>query len=110
MPVLKITADANRNYQDTEITGEYEEVKIDVTVDLKDSFSLPNTSAKTTNFTKEQIERYPVFFDCVLLIKFVLSCSGLNESYKGGLNSYGLCLLFVAFLEANNLEQSKDHS
>lgn len=53
MPVLKITADANRNYQDTEITGEYEEVKIDVTVDLKDSFSLPNTSAKTTNFTKE---------------------------------------------------------
>ena len=53
MPVLKITADANKNYQDTEITDQYEEVKIDVTVDLKDSFSLPNTSAKTTNFTKE---------------------------------------------------------
>lgn len=109
MPVLKITANANKKYLETETTEFYEEIKIDVTVDVKDSFNLPNTSAKTTNFTKDQIEKYPVFFDCVLLTKFLLSCAGLNESYKGGLNSYGLCLLFVAFLEANDLAKSKDH-
>ena len=74
MPVLKLTGNANKKYLQTETTNEYEEVKIDITVDLKDSFNLPNTSAKTTNFTKEQIEKYPVFFDCVLFIKFILSC------------------------------------
>ena len=53
MPVLKITANANKKYLETETTEFYEEIKIDVTVDVKDSFNLPNTSAKTTNFTKD---------------------------------------------------------
>ena len=53
MPVLKVLADANKKYLDTDTTDQYEEVKIDLTVDLKDSFYMPNTSSKTTNFTKE---------------------------------------------------------
>lgn len=43
-------------------------------------------------------------------MKFVMAHKGLNDSYTGGLNAYGLCILLVAFLESKNLEKSKDIS
>jgi len=35
----------------------------------------------------------------VLFFKYILSYHKLNQSYTGGLNSYGLALLYAAFLE-----------
>ncbi len=34
---------------------------------------------------------------------------GLNNTYRGGLNSYGLSLLYSSFLSYRNLKHSKNH-
>lgn len=35
----------------------------------------------------------------VLIIKYILSCKGYNESYKGGLSSYSIFLMAASFLK-----------
>jgi len=46
----------------------------------------------------------------MIFLKYLLSYKKLNDAYRGGLNSYGLCLIYVAFLENKNLGKSTNHS
>ena len=39
----------------------------------------------------------------ILVLKQMLKVNGLNNPYKGGLSSYGLLLMIVAFIQFRNL-------
>jgi DNA polymerase sigma len=109
VPVIKIIADSGENFEeDNEKTEDSIMVRLDITVDLMEKINITSSSIRTTDFVKWCVEHYPSFFSNVLLIKYALSTKGLNNCYKGGLNSYGLCLLYLAFLGFSGLEKEKN--
>lgn len=74
-------------------------VKIDLIVDIKDSER--NASHRTTDYLKKCISTYPTLQQNIILLKYVLKLQDLSNSYTGGLNAYGLCLLYIAYLKVN---------
>lgn len=61
-------------------------------------------SQKTTEIIQLLREKYPSFQKNILFIKYLLSYHKLNHSYTGGLNSYGLSLLYASFLEVKEYQ------
>lgn len=57
-----------------------------------------NAAFRTTNYTKECVEKIPTFKKNIIILKYFLGLKGQNNSYTGGLNAYGLCLLYKAYL------------
>jgi len=41
----------------------------------------------------------------LLVLKYIVKLGGLNDTYLGGLSSYGLLLLIVAYLQEKNIEE-----
>ena len=48
---------------------------------------------------KSCMNKTPHLNSLVLIIKYILSCKGYNESYKGGLSSYSIFLMAASFLK-----------
>lgn len=71
-------------------------VKVDVVVYFTDGET--NGSFRTTEYIKYCIQMYPSFKSNVIFFKYLLCLWGLNNSYTGGLNAYGLCLFYQAYL------------
>lgn len=88
VPILKLTASI----------GCSRPTSIDLSVEAGEEGEGQSTAFRTTQFVCECIESYPSFKPVVLFLKYALNLVGLHDTYKGGLNAYGLCVLYLAFL------------
>ena len=71
-----------------------ERFSIDIT-----HMSESNTGLKCVNLVKEYLLDCWFIEPLILVLKQMLKVNGLNEPYKGGLSSYGLLLMIVAFIQ-----------
>lgn len=108
VPVVKVEADPSIEFEDSEVTKESFKIKIDIIVDLMDDYNPVSTALRTTEYIKYCISTYPSFYKNMLFLKFALNCNDMTNSYKGGLNAYGLCILYVAYMEFYNIENSNN--
>ena len=53
---------------------------------------------KCCHFITEKLQEYPALDQLVLVLKKFLALRNLNSPFLGGLNSYGLIILLVAFM------------
>ena len=109
VPVIKLEADPSIEFEESEVVPEAMSIKVDIIVDLMDAFNPISTPLRTTDYIKYCISNYPSFYKNILFLKFALNCNDFTNAYKGGLNAYGLCILYVAYLEVYQLEKSTDH-
>lgn len=107
VPVLKLEVDPSVEFQGR--SGSGRRVRVDVIVKVKEFFDSEHTSTRTTAFVNSAVELYPTFLRNTLVLKFSLNCLQYMNAYKGGLNSYGLCLLYIAFLLSYRKETSSCH-
>lgn len=109
VPVIKIEADPSLEFENSSTAPETMSIKVDIIVDLIDSFNPISTALRTTDYIKYCISNYPSFYKNVLFLKFAMNCNDFTNTYKGGLNAYGLCILYVAYIEFYQLEKSLDN-
>ena len=104
VPVIKIQFDISSlielnnipNYLDEE---DLNKLKFDITFKKDDFYS--GNYIKTINFVTESINNFPYLKNIVLFLKRYFKKINLNKSYNGGLSSYSLFLLVLAFLKNN---------
>jgi DNA polymerase sigma len=53
------------------------------------------------NFIIERLRMYPILEPLTLILKKFLAVRNLNQPFQGGLNSYGLIILIIAYLNQN---------
>ena len=105
VPVIKIKADASIEYPGSvEKASESRIIKVDIIVGSYEENGDMSPAFRTTDFIKKCITYYPSFFDVVLFFKFSLASNKLANAFSGGLNAYGLSILYVAFLVSNSLQ------
>lgn len=78
----------------------YVDLATNICVDV--SFNTIN-GLENSQIVKNLLQEYEVLEYLVLFLKYFLSGLQLNETYTGGIGSYGLVLMVTAFLE-NNIE------
>lgn len=66
--------------------------------DVDISFDQPN-GLRNTQVVNQFAAKYAVFRPLLLLLKYFLRQSSLNEPYNGGLGSYGLSLMLASFIQ-----------
>ena len=82
MPVLKL-----------EMTDAFEHTKLDITV--QDS---RHQGLKCVELVNKFLEYYPQIKSIILVLKQFLKNINKNDPYKGGLSSYALILMVVAYI------------
>lgn len=55
---------------------------------------------ESSKFMQKKVKKYKILKN-VLILKYILSAKKLNLSYKGGLNSFSLVILFIAYIKYN---------
>lgn len=108
IPVVKIEADPSVPFEDLQCFPRPISVKCDIIVSIDEGFKVEHTSTRTTKYVVDAAKHYPTFFRNVLLAKYMLNCLNMASSYRGGLNSYGLCLFYIAFLKSSHYEKVKN--
>lgn len=86
VPVLKL-----------ESSSELRNIKLDITV--KDA---RHKGLECVEIVKNYLKQYPHLQPLLLLMKYMLKITELNDPYKGGLSSYGLLLMCVSFFQTKN--------
>lgn len=98
VPVIKLEADPAVEFEDLQMIAEGTRVKVDIIVKTNEFFESECTFTRTTSYVLSSKSAFPTFYQNMLVLKFALNCLNLMNAYKGGLNSYGLCLLYVTYL------------
>lgn len=97
IPVMKLTTSAV-----------YDFFKIDITIKDMNHYGL-----NCVDFVKKILQYYEPLKPILLVIKHLLNKVQLNDPYKGGLSSYGLILMILAFFQQLQLldkyEADKNH-
>lgn len=83
MPVLKVTC-----------TAQYDNKKLDITI-----LENKHHGLKCVDLVNNYISHYTFLRPLVLVLKQFLYSIEMNDTYKGGLSSYSLILMLVAFLQ-----------
>ena len=83
IPVIKLEA-----------IPELHSIKLDITIKTKNHKGLD-----AVEVVKAYLKQYPHLHTLVLLFKYILKMTELNDPYKGGLGSYGILLMLVAFFQ-----------
>lgn len=83
VPVIKLEA-----------VPELQSIKLDITVK-----GTRHKGLEAVNIVKGYLKQYPQLNSLMLLFKYMLKITELNDPYTGGLGSYGLLLLLVGFLQ-----------
>ena len=76
-------------------SNESELIEVDIIVNVG---GYNSTSERTTNFIKQCCKLYPTVLKNITFLKYLLSYKKLGDTYTGGLNAYGLCLLYISYL------------
>lgn len=72
-------------------------VQIDLTVEtIKSNVMNPHLGIVSTIQTKEWLKTIDNLQQVCVILKYALSNNELNQTYKGGINTYTLLLLIVA--------------
>lgn len=106
VPVVKLQADPSVLFEGLECLNRSMQIKVDIIVQIKELFENSHTSTRTTAYVLSACRAFPTFRPNVLALKYALHCRGMMNAYTGGLNSYGLSLLYVAFLHTHKLENA----
>ena len=83
VPIIKITTDE----------------KIDFHIDIS-LYNEKHFGLKAVELIKKYLNKYKVLKPIILALKTLLKNGSLNDTYKGGLSSYGLTLMIVSFLQS----------
>jgi non-canonical poly(A) RNA polymerase PAPD5/7 len=62
-----------------------------------------HNGVKCVNLVKDYLTDCWFIEPLILVLKQMLKVNGLNDPYKGGLSSYGLLLMIVAFIQFRKL-------
>lgn len=89
IPVLKITC-----------SEEFMNKKVDITVQES-----KHNGLECVQLVKELLLHYAPLKPLVLVLKQFLFACNLNDTFKGGLSSYGLILMIVAYLQSKEQSQ-----
>lgn len=92
MPVMKLECNNDMN-----------STRVDITV--KDA---RHKGLECLKMVKRFIGFYPPLEKLLLTYKYILKVGGLNDPYYGGLSSYALLLLLVAFLQNKGIKNDKN--
>ena len=86
VPVIKVEA-----------IPELQSIKLDITVK-----GTRHKGLEAIEIVKGYLKQYPQLSSLILVFKYMLKITELNNPYTGGLGSYGLLLLLVGFLQRKN--------
>ncbi len=103
-PNIKLLSKATVPVIKLESSPELHNIKLDLTVK-----SATHRGLQCVEIVKEYLKQFPQLQPLLLLLKYMLKLTELNDPYKGGLTSYGLLLMLVAFFKAKT-EWPKDVS
>jgi DNA polymerase sigma len=122
VPVIKLVIDLQKiraaefTAKQNPIEEDMRLLKIDITFDdsqnggefdffsqgFQNSFGPPPTNIhmgiRCCQFVKKKLEEYSALESLTLVLKKFLALRNMNQPYQGGLNSYGLIILIVTFL------------
>ena len=113
IPLIKLECNIWKIIKDEQINNyfknypydkkEIRRLKFDISffeiISLNKSIKLP--SENILNYINENIQKYPFLIDIIYILKRYMLKEGLNESYKGGISSYSLFLLVLAYIKSN---------
>eukprot|EP00344_Euplotes_crassus_P008154 CAMPEP_0197001480 /NCGR_PEP_ID=MMETSP1380-20130617/6171_1 /TAXON_ID=5936 /ORGANISM="Euplotes crassus, Strain CT5" /LENGTH=275 /DNA_ID=CAMNT_0042419165 /DNA_START=110 /DNA_END=934 /DNA_ORIENTATION=+ len=71
-----------------------------------DSTKIHHLGIKSVHLVKSYLKDYTHLKEMTLVIKQLLSLKGLNSPYKGGLSSYGVIIMIVAYMNFFNLQNA----
>ena len=111
VPIIKLQFDIKQfmNIKYIEDYLDYDDLyKLKFDITFKESDLYNNNVNKTIDFVNKSIIDFPSIKEIVLLMKRYFKKIKLNKSYLGGLSSYSLFLMVLAFLKLKNY--SKDFS
>jgi DNA polymerase sigma len=78
--------------------GSIYDEKFNIPIDITHMTDIHN-GVKCVNLVKEYLLDCWFIEPLILVLKQMLKVNGLNDPYKGGLSSYGLLLMIVAFIQ-----------
>ncbi len=109
VPVIKIQFDITSLIELKDIPNYLEKddlnkLKFDLTFKEETFYSI--NYIKTIEFVQESINNYPNIKKIVLFMKRYFKIINLNKSYNGGLSSYSLFLIVLAFLKKNQFNKN----
>ena len=93
-PIIKFLPKASVPVIKLEANGELCNIKLDITVQDQRHKGL-----ECVEIVKEYLKQYPQLEPLMLVVKYMLKITELNDPYKGGLSSYGLLLMLVSFFQ-----------
>ena len=83
-------------------------VWIDITLERPSSVRLPRTRpVRTAEFVRRLLRGFPAIKPLALVLKQLLVERGLNESYTGGLCSYGLVLMITHVIRRDVIKKAE---
>jgi non-canonical poly(A) RNA polymerase PAPD5/7 len=103
VPVIKLQFDISKLININKIDDylDYDDLnKLKFDISFKESDFYNNNFDKTINFIKKSIFDFPYVKDIVLLMKRYFKIIKLNKIYLGGLSSYSIFLMTLAFLKS----------
>ncbi|TNV74895.1 hypothetical protein FGO68_gene8183 [Halteria grandinella] len=124
VPVIKLVIDLQKIREienrvassTTQIDDDMRLLKIDITFNDLQSESLDlgffaqgfqplastiHMGIRCCQFVKKKLEEYQILESLTLVLKKFLALRNMNQPYQGGLNSYGLIILIVTYLNLN---------
>ena len=57
------------------------------------------SSLTSTIFIQDQLKLYPFMKPMILFFKYILDQRGMNETYQGGVGSFCIAMMVLAFLQ-----------
>jgi non-canonical poly(A) RNA polymerase PAPD5/7 len=78
-------------------------VSVDITVELPEV-----SGSDTTKFVADSLIEHPNLLPLVLLLKYFLNSLGLMNPFHGGLSSYSISILVIAWLEKEHRPQTQN--
>jgi len=81
----------------------------DFSIDITHMTDIHN-GVKCVNLVKEYLLECWYLEPLILVLKQLLKVNGMNDPYTGGISSYGLLLMIVAFLQFRNIYPFRDPS
>ena len=91
IPVLKLKSNESMKYK---------KIDINFSIDYDNPHvKNPHQGLQAVKLVKRYMSAYAVLRPLVLVLKQIMYCSYANNPYKGGLSSYALILMVIAYLQ-----------
>eukprot|EP00828_Plagiopyla_frontata_P042587 TRINITY_DN6393_c0_g1_i2.p2 TRINITY_DN6393_c0_g1~~TRINITY_DN6393_c0_g1_i2.p2 ORF type:complete len:137 (-),score=22.81 TRINITY_DN6393_c0_g1_i2:156-566(-) len=84
-------------------------LNVDISMEtLNENNQIPTSvGIQSTKLIQKWLDTYPHLQQLALILKSVLSKSNLNQTFYGGMSSYSLLILIIAFLKHKKIEKKQ---